>query len=386
MKRFFTLAALLFSATPAFAGQTRTVNCDAGQSLTLTLATLVKFLPATVTVKGTCTEYVLVDGFNDLTLVGAPGATLQQPSEPPSPASAFVLSIEASRSVTVAGLAFRSLPSVLSSIGIGGGSNEVLVRDVTTDGSGGIFVYEASQVRLVRVTVNITSNYAAIWAVDKSDVHIVDGLLQRPANSNFNAGIFASSGHVTMQGMTIRDMQQSINIDSSGDVDLVNFEPAAAGIDVIVDNPSGTNFNGALVSDSSSLNLGSARLRISDAGQPYGGDTGAVFITNGSTLNANANLVVSNSKGQGVIVSNDSHARLSGSSITGGAHGGLVVTNLSTASVDFNFFGNPSTTITANGTDVFCDSKSRITGGANIANAITVNCSSLLPGSYENLP
>ena len=386
MKRFFTLAALLFSATPAFAGQTRTVNCDAGQSLTLTLATLVKFLPATVTVKGTCTEYVLVDGFNDLTLVGAPGATLQQPSEPPSPASAFVLSIEASRSVTVAGLAFRSLPSVLSSIGIGGGSNEVLVRDVTTDGSGGIFVYEASQVRLVRVTVNITSNYAAIWAVDKSDVHIVDGLLQRPANSNFNAGIFASSGHVTMQGMTIRDMQQSINIDSSGDVDLVNFEPAAAGIDVIVDNPSGTNFNGALVSDSSSLNLGSAKLRISDAGQPYGGDTGAVFITNGSTLNANANLVVSNSKGQGVIVSNDSHARLSGSSITGGAHGGLVVTNLSTASVDFNFFGNPSTTITANETDVFCDSKSRITGGANIANAITVNCSSLLPGSYENLP
>src|SRR5437016_4438835 len=386
IKRFFTLAALLFSATPAFAGQTRTVNCDAGQSLTLTLATLVKFLPATVTVKGTCTEYVLVDGFNDLTLVGAPGATLQQPSEPPSPASAFVLSIEASRSVTVAGLAFRSLPSVLSSIGIGGGSNEVLVRDVTTDGSGGIFVYEASQVRLVRVTVNITSNYAAIWAVDKSDVHIVDGLLQRPANSNFNAGIFASSGHVTMQGMTIRDMQQSINIDSGGDVDLENFEPAAAGIDVIVDNPSGTNFNGALVSDSSSLNLGSAKLRISDAGQPYGGDTGAVFITNGSTLNANANLVVSNSKGQGVIVSNDSHARLSGSSITGGAHGGLVVTNLSTASVDFNFFGNPSTTITANETDVFCDSKSRITGGANIANAITLNCSSLLPGSYENLP
>jgi len=384
MKRFFTLAALLFSATPAFAGQTRTVNCDAGQSLTLTLATLVKFLPATVTVKGTCTEYVLVDGFNDLTLVGAPGATLQQPSGPP--ASAFVLSIQASRSVTVAGLAFRSLPSVLSSIGIGGGSNEVLVRDVTTDGSGGIFVYEASQVRLVRVTVNITSNYAAIWAVDKSDVHIVDGLLQRPANSNFNAGIFASSGHVTMQGMTIRDMQQSINIDSGGDVDLVNFESTAAGIDVIVDNPSGTNFNGALVSDSSSLNLGSAKLRISDAGQPYGGDTGAVFITNGSTLNANANLVVSNSKGQGVIVSNDSHARLSGSSITGGAHGGLVVTNLSTASVDFNFFGNPSTTITANGTDVFCDSKSRITGGANIANAITVNCSRLLPGSYENLP
>jgi hypothetical protein len=253
---------------------------------------------------------------------------------------------------------------------------------VTTDGSWGIIVYEASQVWLVRATVNITSGYAAISAFDKSDVHIVDGLIERPANSNFNAGLFVASGHVTMQGMTIRDMQQSINIDTGGDVDLTNFDTTAAGIDVIVDNPSGTNFNGALVSDSSSLNLGSAKLRISNAGQPFGGDTGAVFITNGSTLNAGANLVVSNSKGQGVIVSNDSHARLAGSSISGGAHGGLVVTNLSTAGVDF---GNP-TAISGNGTDLFCDSQSRITGGLNIANAVTVSCNNLLPGSYENLP
>jgi len=216
---------------------------------------------------------------------------------------------------------------------------------------------------------------------DKSDVHIVDGLIERPANSNFNAGILAASGHVTMQGMTIRDMQQSININSGGDVDLVNFDPTAIGIDVIVDNPSGTNFNGAVVSDSSSLNVSSAKLRISNAGQPYGGDTGAVFISNGSTLDASANLVISNSKGQGVIVSNDSHAQLGGSSITGGAHGGLVVMNLSTTSVNFG-----PTTITGNATDLFCDSKSRITGGANIASAGTVSCSSLLPGPYENLP
>jgi hypothetical protein len=382
MKRFFALAALFFSATSAFAQQTRTVNCSEGHSLNLTLATINKVVPATVTIQGTCTEYVLIEGFNNLTLTGAPGATIQQPSTNPSPNPIYVLSIKASRNVTVTGLAVHSLPSVFASVGIGGGSNQVRLQDVTTDGSWGIVAYEASQVWLVRATVNITSGYAAISAFDKSDVHIVDGLIERPANSNFNAGILASSGHVTMQGMTIRDMQQSINIDSGGDVDLVNFDPTAAGIDVIVDNPSGTNFNGALVSDSSSLNLGSAKLRISNAGQPYGGDTGAVLITNGSTLNANANLVVSSSKGQGVIVSNDSHARLAGSSISGGAHGGLVVTNLSTAGVDF---GNP-TTITGNGTDVFCDSKSRITGGVNIANATTVSCNSLLPGTYENLP
>lgn len=143
------------------------------------------------------------------------------------------------------------------------------------------------------------------------------------------------------------------------------------------------------MSDGSSLNISSAGLRINNAGQPYGSDTGAVFVTNGSVLSAGPsggpNLVITNSRGQGVIVSNNSHARMSGSTITGGAHGGLVVMNLSTASVDFNFFGNPSTTITANRTDVFCDSQSRITGGANIANAVSVSCNNVLPGSYENL-
>lgn len=390
MRRFVALATLLFSAASAFAQQTRTVNCDIGQSLTRTLATLNNLTPATVTVQGTCTEYVLVEGFNNLTLTAAQGATLQQPNTPPPPNPSFVLSIKDSRNVTVTGLAVRSLPSVFSSIGIGGGSSQVRLQNVTTDGSWGIVVYELSQVWLVNVTVNISSGYAAISAFDRSDVHILDGLVQRPANSNFNAGINANSGHVTMQGMTIRDMQQGINIDTSGSVDIANFDLAAAGIDVIVDNPSGTNFNGAVVSDGSSLNISSAGLRINNAGRPYGSDTGAVFVTNGSVLDAGPsggpNLVITNSQGQGVIVSNDSHARLSGSSITAGAHGGLVVTNLSTASVDFNFFGNPSTTITANGTDVFCDSKSRITGGANIANAVTVSCNDLVPGTYENLP
>jgi hypothetical protein len=390
MMRFVALATLLFSAISAFAHQTRTVKCDMGQSLTHALATLNNLVPATVTVQGTCTEYVLVDGFDNLTLTGMPGATLQQPSTPPPPSTSNVLSIKASSRVTVTGLAVHSLPSVSSGIGIGGGSNQVRLQNVTTDGSWGIVVYELSQVWLVNVTVNITSGFAGISVFDKSDVHIVDGLIQRPANSNVNAGLFVASGHVTMQGMTIRDMQQGINIDTSGSVDLVNFDPAAAGIDVIIANPSGTNFNGAVVSDGSSLNISSAALQIDNAGQPYGGDTGAVFVTNGSILDAGpsagANLVITNSKGQGVIVSNDSHVRLAGSSITGGAHGGLAVMNLSTASVDLNFSGNPSTTITANGTDVFCDSKSRITGGANIANAVSVNCNSLLPGSYENLP
>ena len=381
MMRFVALATLLFSAPWAAAATTLTVDCDAGQSLNRTLSKMDKFTPATVTVKGTCTEYVLIDGFNGLTLNAVQGATLQQPNTNPQ-SNPYVLSIKASRGVTVVGLAVHSSSSVFSCIGIGGGSNDVRLQTVTTDGSWGVVVYEASQVWLVRVTVNLTFGYAAVSAFDKSDVHIVDGLLQRPANSAFNAGLLASSGHVTMQGMTIRDMQQSININSGGGVDLVNFD-STGGTDVVIDNPAGTNYNGALVFDGSSLNLGSVKLRITNAGQPWGGDTGAVFVSNGSTLNAGANLVVSGSQGQGVIVSNDSHAELAGSSITGGAHGGLVVVNLSTAGVDSS---NPLTVISANGTDLFCDSRSQIAGTLNIANATVVQCNNLLPGNYESLP
>src|SRR5262249_1450665 len=110
---------------------------------------------------------------------------------------------------------------------------------------------------------------------------------------------------------------------------------------VTIENSAGTNCNGAFVTNGSSLNLSSARLLISNAGQPYGFNSGAVFVRNGSILNAEPSLIVTGSRGQGVVVSNNSHAELAGSSITGGAHGGLVVVNQSTAGATFtNFFDN----------------------------------------------
>ena len=390
MMRPLALGILLFSTIWAAAAPTtnvtvviRRVNCDKGQSLNATLAEMKKFSPGAVVFTGTCTEYVVVDGFENLTLTGVQGATIQQPNTPPPAGLSFVLSVQESRSVTFSGFAVHSQVSVTSCIGIGGGSTDIMLRDITTDGAWGIFIYEASQAWIVRAMVNLVYGYAAISAFDKSDVHIVDGLLQRPANGAFNAGLLVGSAHITMQGMTIRDMQESINVNSSGSVDVNNFDSTAQGVDVIIDNPSGTNFNGALVSGTSSLNVNSAKLRIKNAGQPWGGDTGAVLVTNGSTLTAGSSLVVSGSQSQGVVVSNNSHAEFSGSSITGSARGGLVVVNLSTATADTN---NPSTVIGSNGTDLFCDSHSQIAGTLNMASVGVVNCDNLLPNTYQNLP
>jgi hypothetical protein len=382
MFRMYALAMLLLAASWATASAALVVDCGAGQSLNAALSKIDKSTPATVTVKGSCTEFVQVEGFNHLTLNAAPGAALQQPATNPQ-SSSYLLSIYGSRGIVVNGLAVQSQSTIFSSIGIGGGSSDIRLENVTTDGPWGIVAYQASQVWLENVTVNITSGYGGISAFDKSDVHIVNGLVERPADSNFYAGIFASSGHVTMQGMVIRDMQQGISISASGSVDLDYFDSLVAEHDVIINNPAGTNYDGAIVSDGSSLNIGSVKLRIAHAGQSYGSDTAAVFVTNGSTLNAGASLVVSGSQGQGVLVANNSHAALAGSSITGGLHGGLVVVNLSTAGATSS---SPLTVISGNAADLFCDSKSQIAGSANIANATTVQCTNLLPGNYEALP
>ena len=381
-RRFMGVTSILFLISAAFAqnGPTITVNCNNGQSLNRTLSQLDRQRPATVLVEGTCTEFVKIDGFEDLTLKGQSGAAIQQPATNPQSYS-YVLSITGSRGITVSGLAVHSLSSIFSGIGIGKGSSEVLIENVNVDGSWGVVVYEESQVWLVHVNVDITSGFAAISAFDKSDVHIAGGLLQRPNDGAYRAGLLVGSGHVTMQGMTIRDMQQSISISGSGSVDLVAVNPAIAA-DVTIENPSGTNYNGAIVSDGSSLNL-SVRLVINNAGQTWGGETAGVFVNNGSTLDAGANLIVSHSQGQGVIVTNNSHASLSGSSITGGLHGGLVVANLST--IDIQPSSSP-TVVGGNAPDLFCDSNSLITGTANLAGAPTANCANLLSGNTVTLP
>jgi hypothetical protein len=383
LKRCVWAIFILFLASAADAqnGLTITVNCDNGQSLSRTLSQLNKQMPATVIVQGTCTEYVTIDQFEGLALKGQSGAAIQQPATNPH-SNSYLLSITGSQGITISNLAVHSLPSVFSGIGIGKGSSQVQLQDMHVDGPWGVEVYEESQVWLVRVGVNITSGFAAISAFDKSDVHISGGLLQRPSDSGFYAGVFVGSGHVTMQGITIRNMQYGITVGDSGSVDLVDTVSTAPS-DVTIDNPSGTNSNGVMVSDSSSLNLASARLIIKNAGQTWGGNTGAIFVTNGSTLDAGQNLVVSGSRGQGVIVTNNSHATLAGSSIIASLHGGLVVANLSTIDIQ------PSSSLTqvsGNAPDLFCDSNSFITGTANLAGVATINCGNLLPGNTVPLP
>jgi hypothetical protein len=114
------LCAYAATAVVAYPSPTIPVNCTLGQSLNATLSKLPKQVPITALGKGTCTEYVTINGFTDLTLVGLPGATLQQPSTTPGGGvPIYVVLIEASRSITIDGFAIHSNPSALGAIAIG---------------------------------------------------------------------------------------------------------------------------------------------------------------------------------------------------------------------------------------------------------------------------
>src|SRR5215469_3833332 len=121
MRQLLVLLVLTFSAITALAqsmtvdaekrdrAESVVVNCDEGQSLNTAISKLNKQRPNTVTVQGTCTEYVTIAGFENLTVRSTSGATLVQPSVSPAASSSVgLLWINSSRSVTIEGLNFDS--------------------------------------------------------------------------------------------------------------------------------------------------------------------------------------------------------------------------------------------------------------------------------------
>jgi hypothetical protein len=355
-----------------------TVNCDKGESLNRTLSRLHKDVPATVSVKGTCTEFVQVIGFENLTLNGLPGAALVEPSAGAGDLGTGVLLIGSSRSVTVSGLSV--LGDTVSPILITHGSSDIRLENLHTQGW--IFVDEHSQVLFAHV-VGQNAGYTPLGIYDLSDVHIEHCLFESLNGPLWHAGMSVRASHVTMFDTTIRNMQVGIDAGTSSIIDLVTYNtytPLGGPSDVIIDSPAGTSYWGVTLGSGSSLNVWNAKLVIDHPGQPWGGDSGGIRVSDGSRLSAaNANLEITGSHGQGVLVLNNSHATLTGGTVTGGKHGGVVLANLSTLDVT-TASGIPLTLIGSNGIDLFCDSSSKIVGSANLAGVPTSQCANILAG------
>jgi hypothetical protein len=364
-----------------------TVDCNKGQSLNSVLAELDKHVPTTVSVNGTCTEYVHVTGFQNLTLKGLPGAALVQPSTSPGNLVAAVLMIESSQSVTVAGFNLEADTTISAAIGVGHGSSDIRLRNLTVEGGGGgIIIFEHSQASLAYVTAK-DPGYCPLCIYDLSDVHVEHCRFENTSGQPWHAGVDLGASHLTIYDTAIKNMQIGINAYAGSDVDVLAFDtyyPYSGSPEVTITGSAGTNYDGVSLVGKSSLNVigvnpQATKLVINDPGQSYGGTTAGVLASDGSVIEASSGLVITGSRGQGVAVMNNSHATLTGATITGSVHGGLAASNLSSIDVGA---ATTSTLVSGNGVDLFCDSDSTITGSANVSGATVVKCANLLSAEF----
>jgi hypothetical protein len=364
-----------------------TVDCNNGQSLNATLSKLNKQGPTTVSVSGTCTEYVQVIGFENLTLQGSSGATLLQPTTGAGNVFNSLLYIESSRSVTVDGFSIQADTVTVPAVGIGHGSSDIRLRHLNVQGgTSGIFIFEHSQVSIAFVTAQ-DPGYATLAVYDSSDVHVERSAFKNTTGALWHSGMDVETSHVTMYGTTISNMQDGISAHGGSIIDLGTFDTYYAfggPSDVTINNAAGTNYNGVTIDTGGSLNVSTAKLVINKPGQSWGGTTGGVLISDGAAMTvSNGYLVITGSNGQGVMVLNNSHATLSGATVTGGSHGGLVAANLSSIDVSA---GTILTLVGGNSVDLFCDPNSTITGSANLSGVPTSQCANLLTGETVTLP
>jgi len=386
MIRIFALIAFALAVNSLTVAQV-TVDCTAGQSLNGALSKLDKHTPITVSVNGSCTEYVQVIGFENLTLKGLAGATLLQPTTGAGKVLNNLLYIESSHGVTVDGLSIQADTVTASAVGIGHGSSDIRLRHLNIQGGTiGISVFEHSQVSIAYVTAQ-DPGFSTLGVFDLSDVHVERSAFRSSTGASYQVGLFVGASHITMYDTIITNMQVGIEGYAGSIIDVLTFDTYYAfggPSNVVIDSPAGTNYNGVTISGGGSLNVTGAKLVINKPGQTYGGTTGGVLISDGASLTtSNGYLVITRSNGQGVMALNNSHATVIGATVTGGSHGGLVVANLSSIDVSAD---STLTLVGGNSVDLFCDPGSTITGSANLAGVSITQCTNLVAGETVTLP
>jgi hypothetical protein len=354
--------------------------------LNSTLAKLNKLTANTVTVSGTCTEFVQVVGFENLTLNGLAGATLVQPTTGAGSVFNSLLFIESSRSVYVDGFSIQADTITVPAVGIGHGSSDIRLRHLNIQGGTfGISIFEHSQVSIAYVTAQ-DPGFSTLGVFDLSDVHVERSAFTSSTGTSYQVGLFVGASHITMYDTTITNMAVGIEGYAGSIIDVLVFTTYYSNSvpsDVVIDSPAGTNYNGVAISGGGSLNVSTANLVINKPGQTYGGTTGGVLISDDASMTtSDGDLVIAGSNGQGVMALNNSHATLIGATVTS-SHGGLVAANLSSIDVSV---GTTLTLVVGKNVDLFCDPDSTITGTVNLSGVPTARCTNLLAGETVALP
>lgn len=382
----FAVWLLLLILTPVYVYGTK-VDCSKGDSINATLVKLSKIGPNVLTVTGNCAEDIVIDGFDDLTIVAAPGAALN----PASATSKTILLVNSSRRVVVDGFAFN-IPAPAPGtpftwVAEFNGSVGCVMKNLTVAGGGGIRLQRSSYVSIVDSTLHDVSLGISVGNACNGDIRgvVIDNTLTPAPRGQIGIAVFGGSTAFA-EGVTINGFNQGVLAGGAFAVLGPGFFDTTRPV-VIQGNRTGIAVNnGGLASLS-------GPVAITANGALNNDISGGVVVNNG-TLTLTAPLPqagttqVDNNITQGVLVMNSGVAQINGPvSISHNGYNGAVAVN--GGIVGFGGLGNPIAfpTVTQNfARDIFCDSRSLVTGSNNAVGADHRECTNQIPGMAPPIP
>jgi hypothetical protein len=345
---------LLLTAASAYGAEV-TVECGKKKTTNFTsintaLATLSKQGPNTIHVSGPCKEAVLVDGYEDLTIIGSgPSASISDPTPSVSDDN-DVVDIMQSRNVTVQGLTING-----GILGVACFQFSVCyVREMLVQGQSDTGVGYFRSSGFVDNTTIQNTQFGGLAAFHNSNVI-------------YGSNLFGTPGTATIQNNgTVDNGSVGVNVQNGSHVTLLR---------ATIQNHSGGD--GVAVSFGSNL-----RLLVSST---ITGNAGNGIVVSGAVAriqNGGETVSITNNGGSGIALANTATLQAQGPgnlNITGNTGNGISVGHLS-----FLRLGG-GRTITGNGSpDVNCSSVTSVTigtGGSATPNlgGGTTNCTEPAP-------
>jgi hypothetical protein len=357
------------------------VDCDKGESINQAIAKLNPREPNLVRVSGTCTETIDVFNYNDLSIVGRPGAVLIP--DPTFDEAVFV---------NVA-IRFRLIGFTIN--GSGASTGVSLFRCVNCIVSGntlngvvaGISVVTNSSVDVSNNSIFVSGLLpggpaAGVGVAQVSRAVLAGNLIEHtgpPDGGSIGLHVTGNSSARVNPGSTFRGFGRGIEAGAGGAIQI--FGPpnlTDPGFPLIENNQeAGVRSEGGVL-----WFHGHTRVTGNGNMNVY---SGGIVVDDGGNLRL-ANLVeVTNNIKNGVVLTNNSTGFFQGGiSISNNQRNGVVVITSSTLGMNTGFGPNAVGGNTAQ--DIYCDSHSLITGGASVAGATKIMCTNLKAGKSDPIP
>ena len=363
------------------------VDCSKGDSINSALAKLSKTGPNVLTIAGSCAEDIVIDGFDDLKLIADPGAALN----PASANSKSVLLVNSSRRVVVDGFAIN-IPapapgSANTWVAEFNGSFGCAMKNLSVTGGGGIRLQRTSYVSISDSTLHDVGIGIIVGNACNSDIRgvTIDNTLTPAPRGQIGIAIFEGSTAFA-EGVTISGFNQGVLTGGTFAVLGPGFFDTTRAV-VIQGNRTGIAVNnGGLASLSGPITITGNGTLNNDL-------SGGVVVNNGSlavlgALPQTGVTQIDNNITQGVLIMNSGTGQITGPvSISQNGYNGVVAVN--GGIVGFSGIGNPFTfpTVTQNtARDIFCDSRSLVTGSNNVVGAAHRECANQIPGAAPPIP